>query len=124
MDDKVEVYLERVENSKGEAVISREKARREEAWDRMEKAYSDEVRVDGAIFQGYKVTPYYDSMVCKLICHGRNRTEAIQRMNRSLDEFVIEGITTTIPLHKKLLSHKKFINSDFNVSWLDKDTIV
>ena len=81
-------------------------------------------RVDGAIFQGYKVTPYYDSMVCKLICHGRNRTEAIQRMNRSLDEFVIEGITTTIPLHKKLLNHKKFINSDFNVSWLDKDTIV
>ena len=51
-------------------------------------------------------------------------TEAIQRMNRSLDEFLIEGITTTIPLHKKLLSHKKFINSDFNVSWLDKDTIV
>ena len=81
-------------------------------------------RVDGSIFQGYKVTPYYDSMVCKLICHGRNRTEAIQRMNRSLDEFVIEGITTTIPLHKKLLNHKKFINSDFNVSWLDKDTII
>ncbi len=81
-------------------------------------------RVDGSIFQGYKVTPYYDSMVCKLICHGRNRTEAIQRMNRSLDEFVIEGITTTIPLHKKLLNHKKFINSDFNVSWLDKDSIV
>ncbi len=81
-------------------------------------------RVDGAIYQGYKVTPYYDSMICKLICHGRNRTEAIQRMNRSLDEFVIEGITTTIKLHKKLLSHKKFINSDFNVSWLDKDTLV
>ncbi len=81
-------------------------------------------RVDGAIFQGYKVTPYYDSMVCKLICHGRNRTEAIQRMNRSLDEFVIEGITTTIPLHKKLLSHEKFINSDFNVSWLDKEKII
>ena len=81
-------------------------------------------RVDGAIYQGYKVTPYYDSMICKLICHGRNRTEAIQRMNRSLDEFVIEGITTTIPLHKKLLSHKKFINSDFNVSWLDKDKLV
>ncbi len=81
-------------------------------------------RVDGAIFQGYKVTPYYDSMICKLICHGRNRLEAIQRMNRSLDEFVIEGITTTIPLHKRLLSHKKFINSDFNVSWLDKDKIL
>ncbi len=81
-------------------------------------------RVDGAIFQGYKVTPYYDSLICKLICHGRNRIEAIQRMNRSLDEFVIDGITTTIPLHKKLLSHEKFINSNFNVSWLDNEKIV
>ena len=81
-------------------------------------------RVDGAIFQGYKVTPYYDSLICKLICHGRNRTEAIQRMNRSLDEFVIDGITTTINLHKKLLNHEKFINSDFNVSWLDNEKIV
>ena len=81
-------------------------------------------RVDGSIFQGYKVTPYYDSMICKVICHGRNRLEAIQRMNRSLDEFVIEGITTTIPLHKKLLNHKKFIESDFNVSWLDNEKIV
>ena len=81
-------------------------------------------RVDGAIFQGYKVTPYYDSMICKLICHGRNRVEAIQRMTRSLDEFVIEGITTTIPLHKKLLNHEKFLKSEFNVSWLDKEKIV
>tara|TARA_B100001057_G_scaffold245861_1_gene246230 strand:+ start:3614 stop:4951 length:1338 start_codon:yes stop_codon:yes gene_type:complete len=81
-------------------------------------------RVDGAIYQGYKVTPYYDSMICKLICHGRNRQEAIQRILRSLDEFVIEGITTTIDLHKKLLNHKKFIESDFNVSWLDKDKII
>ena len=81
-------------------------------------------RVDGAIFQGYKVTPYYDSLICKVITQGRNRTEAIQRMNRSLDEFVIEGITTTIPLHKKLLNHKKFINSDFSVSWLDNDNII
>ena len=81
-------------------------------------------RVDGAIFQGYKVTPYYDSMICKLICHGRNRDEAIQRMKRSLDEFVIEGIETTIPLHKVLLNHKKFISSEFNVSWLDKEKII
>ena len=81
-------------------------------------------RVDGAIYQGYKVTPYYDSMICKLICHGRNRNEAIQRMNRSLDEFVIEGVNTTIDLHKKLLNHSKFINSDFNVSWLDKDKVI
>ena len=81
-------------------------------------------RVDGSIYQGYKITPYYDSMVCKLICHGRNRTEAIQRMKRSLDEFVIEGITTTIDLHKKLLNHPKFVKSDFNVSWLDKEKII
>jgi acetyl-CoA carboxylase biotin carboxylase subunit len=81
-------------------------------------------RVDGSIFQGYKITPYYDSMVCKLICHGRNRNEAIQRMLRSLDEFVIEGITTTIELHKKLLTHKKFVDSDFNVSWLDNEKIM
>ena len=81
-------------------------------------------RVDGSIYQGYKVTPYYDSMICKLICHGRNRTEAIQRTLRSLDEFVIEGITTTIDLHKKLLGNEKFINSDFNVTWLDKEKLI
>ena len=81
-------------------------------------------RVDGAIFQGYKVTPYYDSMVCKLITHGRNREEAIQRMQRSLDEFVIDGITTTIELHKVLLNNQKFLKSDFNVSWLDKEKII
>ncbi len=81
-------------------------------------------RVDGAIYQGCNITPYYDSMVCKLICHGRNRSEAIQRMIRSLDEFVIEGITTTIELHKKLLTHKKFLDSNFNVSWLDNEKII
>jgi len=80
--------------------------------------------VDGSIFQGCKITPYYDSLICKLICHGRNRTEAIQRMRRSLDEFVIEGIKTTIDLHKILLNHKKFLDSDFNVSWLDKEKLL
>ncbi len=81
-------------------------------------------RVDGSIFQGYKVTPYYDSMICKLICHGRNRTEAIQRMQRSLDEFVIDGIKTTIDLHKVVLDHQKFISSEFNVGWLDREKII
>ena len=79
-------------------------------------------RVDGAIFQGCKITPYYDSLICKLIVQGRNRSEAIQRMLRALDEFVIEGITTTINLHKKILSHEKFISSDFDVNWLSKET--
>ena len=81
-------------------------------------------RVDGAIYQGCEVTPYYDSLICKLICHGRNRTEAIQRVKRSLDEFVIDGIKTTIDLHKKILDHKKFISSDFNVNWLDNEKII
>ena len=77
-------------------------------------------RVDGSIYQGCKITPYYDSLICKLICHGRNRTEAIQRLLRSLDEFVLDGISTTIDLHKKILNHEKFIKSNFNVNWLDQ----
>ena len=78
-------------------------------------------RVDGSIFQGCKITPYYDSLIAKVICKGRNRTEAIQRTLRSLDEFVLEGITTTIDLHKKILKHKKFLNSDFDTNWLGKE---
>ncbi len=78
-------------------------------------------RVDGAVFQGCKITPYYDSLIAKVICKGRNRTEAIQRTLRSLDEFVLEGITTTIDLHKKILNHKKFVNSNFDTNWLEKE---
>ena len=71
-------------------------------------------------FKG-KITPYYDSLIAKVICKGRNRKEAIQRTLRSLDEFVLEGITTTIELHKKILNHKKFINSEFDTNWLGKE---
>ena len=78
-------------------------------------------RVDGSIFQGCKITPYYDSLICKLICKGRNRTEAIQRTMRSLNEFVIDGVITTIDLHKKILSHEKFISSEFDTNWLAKE---
>ena len=78
-------------------------------------------RVDGSVFQGCKITPYYDSLIAKVICKGRNRTESIQRTLRSLDEFVLEGITTTIDLHKKILNHKKFVNSDFDTNWLSKE---
>ena len=80
-------------------------------------------RVDGSIFQGCKVTPYYDSLIAKVICKGRNRTEAIQRTLRSLDEFVIEGIDTTIDLHKKILKHKKFVSSDFDTNWLANEKV-
>jgi acetyl-CoA carboxylase biotin carboxylase subunit len=67
-------------------------------------------RVDSCVFQGCKIPPYYDSLVAKLICHGRDRASAISRLKRSLDEFVIEGVSTTIDLHKKILRNEDFIN--------------
>ena len=82
------------------------------------------IRIDTHVYAGYIIPPNYDSMIAKLITTAQTREEAIDKMKRALDEFVIEGITTTIPLHKKLLNHKKFINSDFNVSWLDNEKIV
>ena len=77
-------------------------------------------RVDSCVFQGCKIPPFYDSLVAKLICHGRDRTSAISRLKRSLDEFVIEGVSTTIDLHKKILRNQDFINSKYDVNWLSK----
>ena len=77
-------------------------------------------RVDSCVFQGCKIPPYYDSLVAKLICHGRDRSSAISRLKRSLDEFVIEGVSTTIDLHKKILRNENFINSKYDVNWLSK----
>ena len=77
-------------------------------------------RVDSCVFQGCKIPPYYDSLVAKLICHGRDRTSAISRLKRSLDECVIEGVSTTIDLHKKILRNEDFVNSKYDVNWLSK----
>ena len=77
-------------------------------------------RVDSCVFQGCKIPPYYDSLVAKLICHGRDRASAISILKRSLDEFVIEGVSTTIDLHKKILRNEDFINSKYDVNWLSK----
>ncbi len=77
-------------------------------------------RVDSCVFQGCKIPPYYDSLVAKLICHGRDRASAISRLKRSLDEFVIEGVSTTIDLHKKILRNEDFVNSKYDVNWLSK----
>ena len=77
-------------------------------------------RVDSCVFQGCKIPPYYDSLVAKLICHGRDRASAISRLKRSLDEFVIEGVSTTIDLHKKILRNEDFISSKYDVNWLSK----
>jgi acetyl-CoA carboxylase biotin carboxylase subunit len=76
------------------------------------------VRVDTAAYTDYVIPPYYDSLVAKLIAYGRDRTEAIARMRRALDMFVIEGIHTTIPLHQRIMQDPAFISGNFNTSFL------
>lgn len=76
------------------------------------------VRVDTHVYAGYSVPPYYDSMIAKLICRARTREECILKMERALDEFVIEGIKTTVPFHQKLMNDKKFIEGNFNTGFL------
>jgi len=77
-------------------------------------------RVDSACYDGYYVLPFYDSMIAKLIVFGRNREMAIARMNRALDEFVVDGIKTTIPLHKRILEHHAFIDGDISTEFIDR----
>ena len=77
------------------------------------------VRVDSCIYNGYAVVPYYDSLIGKLIVHAENRKEAISRMNRSLNELVVDGIDTTKDLHKKIISSKSFKKYDFSINWLE-----
>ncbi len=78
------------------------------------------VRVDTHAYAGYKVPPHYDSMIAKLIVSASNRQEAIRRMKRALEEFVIEGIKTTIPYHLQLMEDPNFISGDFNTQYLEK----
>ncbi|MEQ8695207.1 MAG: acetyl-CoA carboxylase biotin carboxylase subunit [Bauldia litoralis] len=77
------------------------------------------VRVDSALYAGYRVPPNYDSLIAKLIVHGNNRNECLMRLRRALEEFVIGGIKTTIPLHQKLVSEPDFINGDYDIRWLE-----
>ena len=77
------------------------------------------VRVDTHVYAGYTVSPYYDSMIAKLICKAQTREECIKKMERSLDEFVIEGVKTTVPFHKKLMKNKQFRSGDFHTGFLD-----
>ena len=76
------------------------------------------VRVDSAVYPGYSIPPFYDSMVAKLITYGATREEAINRMKRALDEFVIEGVKTTIPFHSLIMDHELFKEGDFNTNFL------
>jgi len=78
------------------------------------------VRVDSALYQGYVVPPHYDSLVAKLILHGASRDECIMRMRRALEEFVIAGIDTTIPLHQQLAIEPDFVDGSYDVHWLER----
>jgi len=78
------------------------------------------VRVDSGLYAGYKVPPYYDSMIAKLIVYGRTRQGCIMRLRRALEEFVIEGVKTTIPLHQALLDDPEFQRGDYTIKWLEE----
>jgi acetyl-CoA carboxylase biotin carboxylase subunit len=78
------------------------------------------VRVDSGLYSGYVMPPYYDSMVAKLIVSGATRNECLMRLRRSLEEFVIGGIDTTIPLHQRIIRQQEFIDGEYDIHWLEK----
>ncbi len=77
------------------------------------------VRLDSGLYAGYSIPPYYDSMIGKLIVHGRDREEALMRLRRALGEMVITGVETTIPLHQALLEEPEFLAGDYHIRWLE-----
>jgi acetyl-CoA carboxylase biotin carboxylase subunit len=78
-----------------------------------------DVRVDSEMYSGCMVSPYYDSLIAKLVVHGRTRNGVLMRLKRSLEEFVIDGVSTTIPLHQKIISNPEFIDAQYNIHWLE-----
>ncbi len=78
------------------------------------------VRVDSALYEGYTIPPYYDSMIAKLIVHGSTRNECMLRLRRCLEEFVIDGVDTTLPLHRKIINQPDFINGHYDIHWLEE----
>ncbi len=82
------------------------------------------IRIDSHIYSQYHIPPFYDSLVAKLIAHGKNREEAIQRLKRALNEFVLEGVKTTISFHAKLIENDDFIRGDFDTGFLERTNIL
>ena len=78
------------------------------------------VRIDSAAFDKYKVLPYYDSLIGKLIVHANSRDLAISKMLGALNEFIIEGIDTTLDLHKEIISSKEFKSNNYDIKWLEE----
>ena len=78
------------------------------------------VRFDSAMYNGYKIPPYYDSMIGKLIVHGRNRDECIRRLRRAVMETVVDGVKTTLPLHLWIIDQPEFQSGDYTIHWLEQ----
>jgi acetyl-CoA carboxylase biotin carboxylase subunit len=78
------------------------------------------VRVDSAVYQGYKIPPYYDSLIGKLIVHGRTRPECLQRLRRALDEFIVDGVKTTLPLFRRLINEPDILSGEYDIHWLEE----
>ena len=78
------------------------------------------IRVDSAVYQGYSIPPYYDSLIGKLIVHGRTRSECLQRLRRAVDEFVVDGVKTTLPLFQRLLKEPDILSGNYDIHWLEK----
>jgi acetyl-CoA carboxylase biotin carboxylase subunit len=78
------------------------------------------VRIDSAVYQGYTIPPYYDSLVGKLIVHGKTRQECLMRLKRALDEVVVDGIETTLPLFRALVREKDIIDGNYHIHWLEQ----
>ncbi len=78
------------------------------------------VRVDSAVYQGYSIPPYYDSLIGKLIVHGKTRNECLMRLHRALGEFVVDGISTTIPLFQRLLDQPDILDGNYDIHWLER----
>ena len=78
------------------------------------------VRVDSALYAGYNIPPYYDSLIAKLIVHAKTREECLLRLNRALEEFVVSGIKTTLPLHQEIIHNQEFRDGHFDIHWLEK----
>jgi acetyl-CoA carboxylase biotin carboxylase subunit len=78
------------------------------------------VRIDSAVYQGYTIPPYYDSLVGKLIVHGKTRAECLMRLRRALDEMVVDGIETTLPLFRDLVRQPSIIDGDYHIHWLEQ----
>ena len=78
------------------------------------------MRVDSALYDGYRVPSHYDSLIAKLVVHGTTRNECLMRLRRSIEEYVIGGIQTTLPLHDRIIAQQAFIDGNYDIHWLEQ----